>query len=200
MSQGMTKRDDDAIQDFLAHVAESEGAAGLEVLSTLAGSLAEVAPSPALRDRLLEQAVLGGRLWRFAEPVAKMLDLGVDKARELLDRLDDESVWEHEAPGIALCWVEGGPRVREAVRGFVRVDAGLTFPEHEHLGVETVIILQGGYRDTVTGEELRPGQSSSNVKGSTHAVEVPADGPDLLKLVVIQGGVRTAHKLYEPRP
>lgn len=168
-------------------------------LEALASSLPARALDPSVRARLLDAAQPSGRLWHFAERVAELLDLSVQRARELLDSLDDPAVWEHEGPGVALYWVEGGPRVQDAVRGFVRIDAGLSFPHHEHLGEERVLILQGAYRDTISDQRFRSGDLVRMARDTSHAVIVPSDGVDLLKLVVVFGGVRTAAKLYEPR-
>ncbi|HEY6882282.1 MAG TPA: cupin domain-containing protein [Polyangiales bacterium] len=191
----MTQSKDDA---FLRELEELEGSSGIDALTSAAGA-APLAPVRGARARLLQAAQPKGRLWRFADQVADLLDVDLDRAHALLDSVDDLRRWEQLGPGISAYWVEGGPRVRDAVRGFVRVDAGLTFPHHEHLGDETALILQGTYLDSATGERFRPGDIARMEYGSEHAVVSPADGVDLLKLVVVFKGVRIGDHVHTAR-
>jgi quercetin dioxygenase-like cupin family protein len=193
----MTSRKQE-LPEFLSELEALEGKSGLDALAQAASPPAIDPPADG-RGRLLSSLSRGGRLWRFAEQVADLLDLPIERARELLDDVDRSEVWEPALPGITRYWVEGGPRVRGAVRGFIRVDAGLTFPEHAHLGPESVLILQGSYRDTVDGQIYHPGDVSVMTEGSEHAVEVPGDGIDLLKLVVAYNGVRIGDTVFGPR-
>lgn len=162
-------------------------------------ALPELAPSPALRARLLDAARSEGRLARFASAVAELLDVGIDKAKALLESIDDPAAWSHELPGISFLWVEGGPRVAAAVRGFVRVQAGTEFPDHEHLGDERVLVLQGGFEDLQRGRVFRPGDADLMPAGTSHAYRALADGPDLVKLAVVQTGLRALGQEYLPR-
>lgn len=191
----MTKSREDV---FLRELEESDGVAGLDTLAS-AANVPTVASDPRARGRLLDAAQLSGRLWRFADQVAELLDVDIGRARALLDSVDDPSVWVPSAPGVESCWVEGGPRVRNAVRGFVRVGSGIAFPRHQHLGDETILILQGSYLDSVTGKVLRPGDTARMEQGSEHDVLAPADGMDLLTLVVVFNGVRVADQVHAPR-
>ena len=118
---------------------------------------------------------------------------------KILTKVDDPKNFSLELPGISFCWVEGGPSVQDAVRGFVRVESGVAFPEHEHFGEENVLVLQGSYTDSVTGEVFRPGDIATMSAGSSHGFVVPANGPDLLKLSVVRKGLRAGDKRYEPR-
>lgn len=178
--------------------AESMSAAELGLIALCEG-LNELEPPPELRARLLDDAVLPSRFSRFATQVAELLDVGLDKARELLARIDDPAAWSHELPGISFLWVEGGPRVANAVRGFVRVDAGLEFPHHEHLGDESILVLQGGFEDLERARVFRPGDVDHMSQGTSHAFRVLSGGPDLLKLAVVQGGLRALGQTFLPR-
>lgn len=171
----------------------------VQALQRVSEALGEIEPPPQLRARLLESAGKSGRLWRFANSVADMLDVGLDKAKELLDRIDDASAWVDELPGISFLWVEGGPRVADAVRGFVRVRAGMAFPDHEHLGDEITLILQGGFEDASRARVFRPGEIDRMPPGTSHAFTALADGPDLVKLAVVHGGLRALGQSYLPR-
>jgi anti-sigma factor ChrR (cupin superfamily) len=100
--------------------------------------------------------------------------------------------------GISFFWVDGGPRVANAFRGFMRVDAGLHVYEHKHIGDERVLVLQGAYEDLVTRAIVRPGELAHNGPGSSHAIRALPDRPDLLKLVVVQDGMEVAGQIYRP--
>jgi hypothetical protein len=168
-------------------------------LVQLSEALAPVAPPAELRARLMAALPVSGRYERFAAGVAELLDLGLDRARALLDKLDDATGFSVEMPGIALCWVDGGPRVANAVRGFVRVAAGTHFPKHAHLGEERVLVLQGSYSDPTRGRVLRPGDVDVMDADTAHDYVVPADGPDLVMLSVTQVGLRIGDQIYLPR-
>jgi hypothetical protein len=164
----------------------------------LTDTLTPVTPPAGLRERMLRAALPEERLARYAGPIAKLLEIDVDAARALIARIDDPSAWFDLLPGIALLPAPGGPSVTNALRGFVRVRAGVEFPEHEHLGDESVMIMQGYYADGVTGEEFGPGDVPQHAERSQHSFRVLADGPDLLGLVVAQGGLRAQGQTFLP--
>jgi hypothetical protein len=186
---------------FLAELDEALGieGAGAQGLIHLSQALPEQATPLDGRDRLLGRLSASGRLWRFAEQVAQLLDLGIERARALLDQLDDPSVWTEQVPGIAFVWVDGGPRVAAAVRGFIRVRAGVEFPDHEHIGSEHVLVLQGAFDDLGRGRVFGPGEIDHMPPGSHHTYRVPAGGPDLLKLAVVHDGLRVLGQDFLPR-
>lgn len=166
----------------------------------LAAALAEPAESAPsdLRARLMAALSQTSRFERFAGAVSQLLDIDPGRAQRLLDELDNRSHFAEMMPGIELFWVEGGPRVANAVRGFVRVAAGLQFPEHEHFGEEQVLVLQGSFQDPSRNRVFRPGDISVMPKGSSHLHIVPLDGPDLLMLSVIQEGVGVGDQKFWP--
>jgi len=168
-------------------------------LESITDALEPVAPPPGLRARVLENIPASGRYARFAESVAKLLDLGIDRAKALLDTLDDASRFSKELPGISFFWVDGGPAVANAVRGFLRVEAGVDFPEHEHLGLETVLVLQGAFTDPARGRTFVAGDIDTMPANSSHAYTIPKDGPDLLLLSVTQVGAKMLGMTFLPR-
>jgi putative transcriptional regulator len=118
----------------------------------------------------LEQALAGGkRFEHLVEPVAKLFDLSAEAARELLSRVDDEANWlEGPAPGVRLMSVEAGPARAGLIAALLRLDAGATFPDHEHGAEEQVLVLEGGYRCS-TGVEVWRGGLDVRAKGTSHA-------------------------------
>jgi hypothetical protein len=188
----------DAYLDELDRALEIEGA-GAQGLVHMTSSLPELAPSAGARDRLFAALNAPGRLWQFAEKVAQLLDIGIERARALLDSLDDPSVWTEQIPGIQFLWVDGGPRVAAAVRGFVRVRAGYAFPDHEHYGDEHVLVLQGQFVDESRGLTFGPGEVDHMPPGTNHAFRVDPNGMDLMKLSIVHKGLRALGQDFLPR-
>ncbi|MCC6624687.1 MAG: transcriptional regulator [Deltaproteobacteria bacterium] len=172
---------------FITEANEEPGDA--DVLAALAGALAPMAPPPALRARILDATRAPGRLHRFADKLAAMLDVTIDKARELLDRAADASLWERElVPGMDALWVEGGPAVAGCIRGFARLRAGVAFPDHRHLGPETTLVLEGAMLES-GGATVRPGETLVMHEGSEHNYRAAPGGTDLLFFVVVGQGI-----------
>src|SRR5262249_45688194 len=113
----------------------------------------EPAPPPALRERILASTRTVNRFIDFVQRVADFLDIGADRARALLDKLDDPDAWKPLFPGYWLHACESGPRLAGATLGVLRIQPGARFPYHRHGGDEEVLILQGGFRDEQSGRE-----------------------------------------------
>jgi putative transcriptional regulator len=164
-----------------------------ELLGAMALAPAPVLPSAAARERLLSAVAEGGRLHRFAEPVARLLEITVAAARAVLDSLDAPERWKPLAlpgsVGVDYLRPPTGQRLEGAAVAFLRIGPGGRFPTHTHLAPEQVLILQGGYIDEVSGLEYGPGQIHAEGQGTSHAYRhVP--GPDCLCLGVVEGHVQ----------
>lgn len=149
----------------------------------------EAKPPPSLRDRVLASSTRAPRLVRFADVVAKMLDVSHERAIECLAAIDEPAQWE-ETPfdGVKRMPIEGGPRTAGAVTHFVRVEPGKIVPMHEHLGPEIGIFLQGRGRGP-TGKLCGPGDIDEYPIGTAHSVEGLPSVASVM-LVVAHGGVR----------
>ncbi len=149
----------------------------------------EATPPLNLRDRVLASSTKAPRLVRFADVVARMLDVSHERALECLAAVDEPSQWE-ETPfdGVKRMPIEGGPRTRGAVTHFVRVEPGKIVPMHEHLGPEVGIFLQGRGRGP-TGKLCGPGDIDEYAIGTAHSVEGLPSVTSVM-LVVAHGGVR----------
>ena len=167
-------------------------------LAYMTSELASAPPSAQARARMLDAARPEDRLARYAEPIAALLGIDQPAALEAIARIDDPSAWFEFLPGISLLPVRGGEKAKGSLRGFVRVRAGVEFPEHEHLGEEAVMIMQGYYADGVTGAVFGPGDTPRQQVDTRHAFRVLADGPDLLGLVVAYGGLRAQGQEFPP--
>lgn len=161
--------------------------AALESLLSLVDTVDSASTS---RQRLLDDAGYGNRLDRYKGVLSKVLDVEESKAAELLTGVDNTLQWGTE-PGLdrlKTVWVDGGPSVQNCIRGFVRLEAGASFPHHGHLGRETVIILQG-HMVVDDGTVLYPGDVGSVEPGVEHSFSAMAGGPDLLYFVVAHEGI-----------
>jgi hypothetical protein len=180
-------------KDFLDEL-EADGVTA-DALAAPFEALAPMAPPVALRSRLLAETSSGVRLERFADLVARALDVTVQAARDLLAGVDVDANFEPSPlPQLRLYHVEGGPRVANAITGFGRMKPGTAFPLHRHLGEETVLIVQGRYRDE-NGDTHGPGETIVKKVGTSHSFEV-LDGPDFVYLVVIFDGLEIAGREY----
>lgn len=123
-------------------------------------------PSPEVKARLLA-SIGGGRFEAVAPRLAALFDVGIERARELLGLVERGASWETPVPGVHLVHFQGGPACAAADCGFVRIDAGCTFPWHTHRGEEVSVLLEGSMtdRDGVVcqvGDELVHGQGTAH--------------------------------------
>ena len=151
-----------------------------DAAAALTDGLPPVAPSPALRARLIESVdatVAPGRFEQFAARVAEMFDVTVDKARMFLGWIDDPTRWEPSPiPQVQLVHLPAGPAWAGADCGLVRMPAGFPFPWHAHNGDELTFVLQGRARDS-DGNDLVPGSEIVVPEGAEHDFVVdPASG------------------------
>lgn len=178
------------IRDVIDHDG-SDAALEAELVEALAFSAAlspEASPPPRLKRRLLDS--IARPQVAFFDRVARLLHVSLDDARLLLesfDRPDQRDRWAESGPGIWLQHLSPGPRFADAVVGLVRVEAGVTFPHHSHLGTEQVLVLQGGMRD-VSGLISLPGDLVIMPPDSDHTFEA-LPGDELRYLAVVEGGV-----------
>ena len=142
-------------------------------LDSYLGLLTPVTPSPDVKARLLA-SIGGGRFERFADRMAKLFDVTVDRARELLGLVERDASWENPMPGIALIHFDGGPACAAADCGFVRIQPGCTFPWHTHRGEEINVILSGTLRDS-TGKVLQAGDELVQQASTQHDLTAGTD-------------------------
>lgn len=166
----------------------------------LLAELTPIAPTTALRERLLSSTASSGRFARFADQLANLIDVTVQRARELLDRALDPSGWEPlPIPGATTLWVEGGPAAAACIRGFVRIPAGHAFPHHTHVGDEQVLVLDGCMVDDTSGREFHPGELSVMAAGTSHEYHALAGATDLLIFAVVREGIDVGDQHFRHR-
>lgn len=175
----------DIVRDTFDGLSAEEEAMLLDAFAMSPALTPMLAPSPRLKRRLLE-AVERPR-YAFLDRVARLLDVARDQAKAVLDAIDDLSRWEPAGPGCSLLHLSAGPSLDDAVVGLVRVEGGVRFPRHVHLGDEFVLVLQGGLRDDA-GRVSLPGDLITMPASSEHEFEA-LPGEDLLYLAVVDQGV-----------
>lgn len=159
----------------VVHVTESLGSIPLETM---------------MRARILDALHPYDRFARFEADVAGLLQVSREDAAAALARIDDATAWQVQAPGIALLPVPCGPNAGYVYTGFIRVEAGTTFPQHEHLGEELTYVLQGAFEEDSAGLRFGPGEPARMAAGTRHGFVVPADGPHLVGLVTLRTGFK----------
>lgn len=191
------------LRDALLRELAEGGEDDLETAAALALLAPDVAPPPAMRDRIGRAVAAAHRFDDLEETIASLVDLPIERTRALLLSIDapkESAAWQRaewmSSPGIDLLHFEGGPAVAGAITGFVRVPSGTAFPEHEHVGDEAVLVMQGAFRDS-DGSVHGRGEVVRMPGGSYHSLE--AIGPVVLVyLAVVRAGVRIAGELLEP--
>jgi hypothetical protein len=176
------------LSEFLEEGILEEGAS-LGGVETLGLAVDEIPLSPMLRARLESALDQTHRFDDLEDVVAELADVSIDQARVLLLRVDAPSTsWDPgPAPGIDLLHFDGGPRVQNAVTGFVRHAPGTRFPEHDHVGDEKVLVLQGAFEDS-DGVVYRSGEIAARGPCSSHSYVAVGPLP-LVTMAVVQGGV-----------
>ncbi len=147
---------------------------------------APVAPSADVERRLLA-SIGAGPLERFSGSLARLFDVTVDRARELLGLIERPASWEPGAPGLTLVHFSGGPAHATADCGFIRLDPGAGFPIHKHQGEEVSLILAGRLRDRTTGRVYEPGDELVEGTSADHDVVCDGDLPCIYAARVTDG-------------
>lgn len=163
------------------------------ILGQLALTLSPVAPSPALRGRLLAAVEAPEhRFDPFVDRLMALFDLTRTRVGQLLAALGDPASWERgPGRGIQLFHLGAGPRARAVDAGFVRMSPGCEFPAHIHHGREHALVLQGSYVEEGSTQVVRAGERCERAAGSAHGFRA-LDGPDLVFAVVLEGPIEIA--------
>jgi len=148
-------------------------------------------------DRLMAAATTLNRFERFTDAIASISDVARGIATDWLARMDEAASWTDTAmEGLHLFHVDGGPAVEGAIFGFVRLEPGMLFPEHTHLGEERIFVIQGGLLDE-NGVVHGPGSLVERVAGSTHEVSA-APGVPLIYLNIVHEGLELFGMRFGP--
>lgn len=174
----------DALEEALG-----ESPSDAEFVSALADALPTHSPAASLRERLLASAASPPLRWApLFDKLGTLFDLDDAALMHLAERAATPSEWQAgPLPAVHLLHLQGGPAIAGADAGLVRVEGGVHFPEHRHLGEERTLILEGEALES-SGLTRRPGDALSMPAESSHSFEV-APGRALIYAVVLFGGV-----------
>lgn len=162
------------------------GEKGLDALASTAAS-EPAAPAGSLRERLLASTKRPGRYGIFVDRVARLFDLPVEKAAHLLGKLERDEAWKpFLVPGTEMIPVRPGEALAGAIATFVRVAPGVRFPDHVHRGVETMVVLDGGFVEPDSKIEAWRGEETVREDGTEHAL-LGLPGVPCIVAVLIQG-------------
>lgn len=129
-----------------------------------------IAPTPALRERILDATAPQPRYGGMVARLSAFLDLAAEQVERLL--LDTHEIarpaWKTLAPGISVMPVEGGPERRAQRCALLFMAADTHFPSHTHPGDEWALLIDGYVRES-SGQELHSGDLLHKPAGSTHA-------------------------------
>jgi hypothetical protein len=182
-----SRKPKDVLEDALEALGASEGE--LEALVLTMSEAKRRGGPESLRTRLMQSLASTHRFEELEATVASLLDVDASTAARFLLAVDSADAWSAgPVPGVDIFHVEGGPAVADAVTGFVRLGVNASFPEHEHLGDEVVLVLQGALEDS-HGRLVQTGEAAPMPAQSTHSFRVVGTRP-LIYLAVIQRGVR----------
>ena len=183
----MNRRHPPELPELLREAGLNEDLRFAEALSALVPPAQ--APPQLLRERLLS-TVARPRL-RYAPLFGKLtelFDLDDTDLAALFERAATADAWtDSQIPGTRLMHLQGGPRVAAADNGLVRLAAGTRFPTHRHLGIERVLVLDGGYRDEQDGGLYLPGDWHEMQPGTSHAYTALTPRELLFAVSVVAG-------------
>jgi anti-sigma factor ChrR (cupin superfamily) len=185
----LDEKERDGVRGHLAACAECavEYRLSAEALASVALSLPPTPPPPSLRTRLLESLGSTNRFEMFATVVADLVDVSVERAKEIVRRIDDATVWmATHVPGVSSYDLPVGPALHDAVVGFIRVRAGHVFPDHEHMGDETMLVVQGSCVES-DGNVRRRGDLVRQPPKTHHELKA-RPGPDFIYLGIVKDG------------
>ncbi|HTU61460.1 MAG TPA: cupin domain-containing protein, partial [Polyangiales bacterium] len=170
--RGMT-RQHDSLPPFLRDSLEdpTEAAHAADVASILPTLLQE--PNARGKNRLVQ--AVGSLPLKFApfyDSLSQIWDLPEQGVVAELTRAKDPAEWRFAGlPGLRVMHVRGGESVARARVVLAEFGEGLRFPAHRHTAPETVLVLQGAYRDS-HGVHKGPGDLHHMEPGSEHAFRV----------------------------
>ena len=159
-----------------------------DAFAALALALPAEAPPPALRARILAD-VKPPRLAAMVDKVASVFDVTRQKARVILDKIDDSAAWlDGPVPNSWVMPIDGcGPKVVGAFTGFIKMGASVVWPAHRHLGREYMLVLEGGFKQH-DGFEVHPGDLQIMEQGTAHGFTI-FDDEACIAAAVVFGGV-----------
>ncbi len=144
-------------------------------------------PSPTIRARVLAAIRAKGRLAQHTALLAKFFAVTDEKARALLDAIDEPAAWDAgPVEHVALMHFNGGPQYAQADTGLVRFPKGIAWPLHKHIGDEYMLIIEGGIQED-DGTVHGPGSVLFRPAGSQHAFDILPETDCVSGVILFEG-------------
>jgi predicted ChrR family anti-sigma factor len=184
---------EDLHPDFALEALEGAAPSDQRELLALVHRLPEALPQTggpaALRTRLLEETSRAPERYApFTRALSDLYDLPRDAIGELLRRSADARAWKRSGlPGIKTLQVQAGLGRQDAQTYLVKFQAGVRFPEHQHDGLETVLILAGSYTES-GGKQYDTGDIHVMEPGTAHSFTIAKD-EDCVAATLLHGGL-----------
>lgn len=159
----------------------------LELVHRLPEALPSSPRPEALRARLLaETSRAPERYAPFTRALSELYDLPREDIRALLARSAEPGAWKHSGlPGIKKLSVQAGPSCSGAQAYLVKFGAGQRFPQHQHSGIEKVLLMSGAYTED-SGKRYETGDLHVSQPGTTHAFTID-DDEDCVAATLLHG-------------
>ena len=148
----------------------------LELVHRLPDALHVACAPTGLRARLLEETSRAPERYSpFTRKLSELYDLPREEVKSLLQRSADPRAWKASGlPGIKKLQVKAGASRAGAQAYLVTFAAGARFPEHQHDGLETVLLMAGSYTED-TGKVYATGDIHISEPGTAHAFTIAKD-------------------------
>jgi anti-sigma factor ChrR (cupin superfamily) len=157
----------------------------------------ETIVAPMVRDKLLKKAGGIAPYSLYHGEMAKLLQGNANVLRAELQNMPHPSTWvDGPIDRCRLFPCSANAPERDAIRTLVLMESGSHFPTHEHMGDETVLVVQGSML-AEDGTIYRPGDTLFMPAGTSHAFDVP-EGLDLIYLAVVDQGIRIGELMITP--
>ncbi len=118
----------------------------------------------------LSGRVSTSRLEGFCPALARFFDVEEASARQLLSQVDMPEEWmEGPDVGISVLPVAAGPEKVAALASLVKLPPGVTLSDHAHVGLEQLLVLEGGFADS-QGNVVWPGEMLEMAAGTSHSM------------------------------
>jgi len=161
----------------------------LDLVHRLPEALPQVGGPAGLRARLLDETSRAPERYApFTRTLSELYELPREAIRELLQRSADPNAWKRSGlPGIKKLQVQSGASRRGAQTYLVKFQAGVRFPEHQHDGLETVLIMAGSYTES-SGKQYSTGDIHVMEPGTAHSFTIAKD-EDCVAATLLHGGL-----------
>lgn len=189
----ITPEDDVELQEMLQNNGiDAKLATFSNQLENMALAVPEVQPSKQLKESIFAHIEQSGsqKFVGLTQRIAQFFKLPIQQIEEILETTKDVTlpVWEKaKIEGAYLHHFQAGGDFADAHCGLIYLKPSTKITEHEHLGKEYMLIIQGEVT-TSDGKTHQVGEVAVSPKGSSHTL---VSGPDCdcIFAVIAIGGV-----------